>query len=118
MTFGERIAEARKEKQLTQKKLAEIMGVSPMRINHYENNNREPDIESIKKLSDILDINPDWLIGLSEHKKRLTVSRDELNNMLKNPRRSELLEAIAKMSDVEFDRFYKAFFALFGESNN
>jgi len=68
MTFGERMSIARQEKKLTQKALAGILNVSPMRISHYENDNREPDIENIKKISKILEVSPDWLLGLSDKK--------------------------------------------------
>lgn len=39
-----------------------------MRISHYENDNREPNIESIKKISKALEVSPDWLIGIVDKK--------------------------------------------------
>lgn len=75
MTFGERMAEARKEKGLTQKELAHKLNVSPMRISHYESDNREPDISTIKKISSALEVRPDWLLGLSD--KKITANNDD-----------------------------------------
>ena len=112
MAFGERMAEARKGKELTQKKLAALLGVSPMRISHYESNNREPDIESIKKISAVLEVSPNWLLGLATIKKPVTSKDDGLNE---NPKIKELHELIKTMSPPELDRFYQTAFLLFGE---
>ena len=90
MTFGERMSEARKNKQLTQKRLAEILGVSPMRISHYESNSREPDIENIKKISHVLEVSPDWLIGTT---KEPTIIDGGL--------KAEILKIFASMSPEE-----------------
>lgn len=62
------MTEARKNKKLTQKALAELINLSPMRISHYESDNRQPDIEVIKKISKALEVSPDWLIGIVDKK--------------------------------------------------
>lgn len=56
MTVGERIRQIRKEKALTQKKLAEISGVSENAIKQYENNKRTPRLEQLNKIADALGV--------------------------------------------------------------
>lgn len=63
MTFGERIIEARKKLHLNQKQLAEILEITPTRLNYWENNKREPDIAMIKSLAKALEVSADYLIG-------------------------------------------------------
>lgn len=56
MTIGEKIRKARKSKGLTQKELAEISGLSEISIRKYENGDRHPKSDQLKKISSALDI--------------------------------------------------------------
>lgn len=62
-TFGKRLVYARNEKGYSQKQLAELMGITPTRLNYWEKDKREPDIPMLKKLSEILEVDSDFLIG-------------------------------------------------------
>lgn len=52
--LGDRIKELRNEKGITQQQLADLLTVAKSTIGMWENNKREPDIETIKKIADIL----------------------------------------------------------------
>ena len=56
MTIGENIKRVRKEKGLTQKQLAEILGVTQQMIGSYENSDREPKLNSLSKIAKALDV--------------------------------------------------------------
>lgn len=58
----------REESGLTQKALAERLGVSQQSINKYENHNIEPDIASLIAMADCFDVSVDYLIGRSEER--------------------------------------------------
>ncbi len=51
--LGERIKEFRTKSNLTQKQLADKIGVAKATIGMWENNNREPDIKVLMKLADV-----------------------------------------------------------------
>lgn len=55
MTIGERIKELRIKKGLTQKQLANQTGLSEISIRKYESDERRPKIETIRKISSVLD---------------------------------------------------------------
>lgn len=55
MGIGENIKKLRNKKGLTQKELAEIMGVTSITIQNYESNRREPKVEMLKRIADVLD---------------------------------------------------------------
>lgn len=57
-----RIAEERKNKDLSQAQLAEILGVSQQTISKYENGSREPDNATLLKLSKIFNVPTDYLL--------------------------------------------------------
>lgn len=56
INLGKRIKEFRKIRGLTQKQLAEKLGVTTITIQNYENNRREPNIKTLNKIIDVLGI--------------------------------------------------------------
>ena len=62
MTTGERIAKARKHKNLTQEKLAEILGISPQAVSSWERDEYLPDTKNLIALADALDVTLDSLL--------------------------------------------------------
>lgn len=60
--LGEKIKLYREKKNMTQSEIAEILGVKPATISKYEYGALEPNIESIKKLSEIFGITIDELL--------------------------------------------------------
>jgi len=53
----------RKEKSISQQKLADAIGMSQQSINQYENHDTEPDILTLCKLADYFETTVDYLIG-------------------------------------------------------
>lgn len=62
-TLGQRIAEMRKAKGLTQEYLAEKMGVSSQAVSKWENDLSCPDIMSLPLLAQQLDVSTDALLS-------------------------------------------------------
>lgn len=62
MSFGSKIVDARKNLGMTQRALADAIGVSATRLNYWEKDKRQPDVEMIKKLAHVLDVSGDYLI--------------------------------------------------------
>lgn len=63
--FAERLKELRKEKNMTQVQLAEALGVSKGTIAMWEIGKREPNFETLNRLSDIFDKRIDYILGYS-----------------------------------------------------
>ena len=66
LTFGEKIKEARKTQNLTQKQLAELIGAAHNSISDWENNKNKPDPDTIELLCGALKITPNYLLKSSE----------------------------------------------------
>ena len=62
MTTGERIMKARKNRNLTQEKLAENLGVSPQAVSSWERDEYLPDTKNLTALADALDVTLDSLL--------------------------------------------------------
>lgn len=58
-----RIAELRKERNLTQQELALIIGVTPNAVSSWENENQKPDYGSLKKMAFFFNCSTDYLLG-------------------------------------------------------
>lgn len=67
MDFSERLKTIRKIKGLTQKELAEKVGVERATIAGYETNRSNPNFEILIKISKVLNISSDYLIGKDDH---------------------------------------------------
>lgn len=65
-TFGEKIIEARERQNLTQKALAEMLDITPTRLNYWEKDKREPNIAMIKQIAAALNISISELLELGE----------------------------------------------------
>ena len=59
----------RKERGLTQLKVAMDLNISREALSHYENDMREPSIELLKKMSEYFNVSIDFLIYGSEYGK-------------------------------------------------
>lgn len=56
----------RKEYDLSQRELAEILNISQQSINKYETRNVQPDIEILKKMADYFHTTIDYIVGREE----------------------------------------------------
>ena len=63
--FNENLRYAREQKGLSQKDVAEKIGVAKSTYSLYESGNREPNVQTIKKISDVLNVSADDLLGIN-----------------------------------------------------
>jgi transcriptional regulator with XRE-family HTH domain len=61
--IGDKLKEARTRRLLTQEELAEKAGVSPTTVVNVERNQQEPHFRTIRKLAEVLDVDPTTLLG-------------------------------------------------------
>ena len=79
LKLHENIKIFRKEKGLTQEKLAEALGVTVGAVSKWENGNNTPDIIMLGILADFFDVSVDVLIGYDMSSKRVTDIVDRIN---------------------------------------
>ncbi len=61
--FGERLKALREERELSQRELAEIIGISKGAVYYYESDGRAPDIVTLEKISVCFNVSTDYLLG-------------------------------------------------------
>jgi transcriptional regulator with XRE-family HTH domain len=72
MKYGNRIAQLRDEKRLTQEELAQKVGINRAALSHYENNRREPDYETLQRIATFFHVSIDYLMGGVQDTSKIT----------------------------------------------
>lgn len=76
-SLGLRIRELRKSKNLTQERLAELVGIGTANISYIETGRFAPSIETLAKLSEVFGVSP-YELYMFEHLKPVDELRKEL----------------------------------------
>lgn len=79
-TLGIMISTLRKEKGMTQLELAEKMGVTDKAVSKWERNLSCPDVNSIPKLAEILEISVEDLLNAQKRENESNGKVDEIVN--------------------------------------
>ena len=66
-----RLVQLRNERHLTQKQVAEGIGLTTIAIQNYESGRRKPAYDVLIALADYFDVSLDYLVGRSSSPKRL-----------------------------------------------
>jgi transcriptional regulator with XRE-family HTH domain len=69
-SFAERLPLLRKSKKITQKQLAEALGINTRTIQYYESGDKRPDFDGLIRLADYFDVSIDYLVGRSDDPRR------------------------------------------------
>lgn len=69
-TFGEKIKDLRKEKNVTQKEMAQALSVTVSTLSHWECDYQEPSFKDLAALAEYFDISTDYLLGVTEDDER------------------------------------------------
>ncbi len=127
MTIAEKIKKLRKERKLTQMQLANKVGIGVASIQRYERNELQPNIDTLGKIADALDVAMIEIIGLgkllngdkniskidkkviSEFKKSPPKNYLYSPSELENNNKEEMLHSIkeiSKLSDISIKETY------------
>lgn len=104
-TLGQRIKYFRKKMGISQAKLAAAAGIKSSTLGCYESGWREPCVETIKKLSQALNITGDTLLGLEPFPDLVAQNRDEYTLLhlfrgMNESGRKRALENVQDLSEV------------------
>lgn len=79
--MGKRLRLLREKSGLSQKFVAEQIGVKNNTLSGYESGNREPDSETLTKLADYYKVSTDYLHGRSDNIKGLTAENNNYHSL-------------------------------------
>ena len=112
MQFKDILKQLRKSNKLTQKELAENIGVSEITIRSYESGRRLPNSETLVKLVNYFNVSGAYLRGETEEKERMIWDDQEIMQVIHEeiPEQlssfsAELLKQSDKNQKLMFDLF-------------
>ena len=102
MDFGNKLKELREESCLTQKQMAEILGVAKSNISKYESNTIEPSMDTLKKISTHFGISLDILLGTEDltESKNLNINQKDIPTITVGKQLKQLRNELGK-SQIE-----------------
>lgn len=68
MTLNENIKQLRLARNLSQVDLAKALGVTKQSVSNWENNNIQPSIDMLIRISGFFAVSTDYILGLEERK--------------------------------------------------
>lgn len=104
--FGTHIAKLRKEKHLTQTELANSIGISRSALSLYEIEKREPDIDTLNKLAEVLNTSVDYILGNSTRSTTVAANPKEDISVLAHGFQERIVSLLTekKMTTEDFEK--------------
>lgn len=98
---GNRIKEIRKSKGLSQREVAKKLKMAFSTYSNYENNNREPNFETLKKIANVLDVSIAQLVNDE------AIADEEISLFQKMKNYLDELDFSLEQdeTDIEYDRY-------------
>lgn len=86
--LGEKLKKYRENKKMTQAEIAQALGIKSATVSKYESGILEPNIEALKKLSELFEVTIDEL--LNDEQDRFDISKINLLNILSEQKEMKL----------------------------
>ncbi|WP_434565126.1 helix-turn-helix domain-containing protein [Thermoanaerobacterium thermosaccharolyticum] len=97
-TFKDRLKQLRNEKNLTQEELAKYIGTTRATLASWETGRREPDMETLRKLSDYFNVTLDWLMGNTDIRNQAGEITDAVSD---DPELAEFWNDLKQREDLK-----------------
>ena len=98
--LGDKIKLYRENKKMTQNEIANILDVSPATVSKYESGALEPNIESLKRLSELFEVSIDEL--LNDEEDKFDISKVNVLDVLKEQKEMKLKGNLYHQTQVSF----------------
>lgn len=98
MSFGDILAELRKDNNMLQKDLAEYLDVSVSTVSNYETDAHFPDILTLLKIADLFDVPTDYLLCRTRLRLRLSDFNKEVKE---NATVGDILNGMLSLDDED-----------------
>lgn len=112
-TFGDRLKELRKNKNLTQSELAEIFHLTRTQISTYENDQASPSIEVIISYCSFFEVSADYLLGINNDHENSSLEYEVINQISKTIKRLNLEQRKKYLNNL---KLYAIFLERYKES--
>lgn len=111
-TIGQKIKTGRMSRNMTQADLAKALGVSPSAVGMWEQDRREPDLDTFEALADVFNVPMSYFVTDEENHegngKYTKKDYDRLEALHQNPRLGLLFDRVKDLDeeDIQFMEKY------------
>lgn len=103
MGFGEIIVSLRKRNNINQKQLGDVLGVSSGAIGMWENNKRQPDFDTLKKIALYFKVTTDYILDMPQNIIREENSDISQINIEMDEKSNNLISAFLQLNEDNKD---------------
>lgn len=93
-TFSSTLSHLRKEKGLSQRKVAADLNISQALLSHYENGAREPGLNFVCRACEYFEVSADYMLGRVEEEMCLAVNKKTIDDLVS--KMHEIIECAEK----------------------
>lgn len=111
MEIGNVIAKLRVSNGLNQREFAKKLEVSNGAVAMWETNKRQPDLEMVKKISNLFDVPTDYILGAGTFQNwdKLIENKEEIIKQISYSLKKMSSIVLSGMDDISFAKFVYAF---------
>lgn len=93
MSFGTTIRKLRRDKEMTQEQLAEMLSISAQAVSRWENDSAMPDISLVMPLCHLFEITADELLGIDSQNTELRIAefKKEMDSLYSQRKTDEMI---------------------------
>ncbi len=103
MGFGEIIVSLRKRNNINQKQLGDVLGVSSGAIGMWENNKRQPDFDTLKKIALYFKVTTDYILDMPQNIIKEEKSDISQINIEMDEKSNNLISAFLQLNEDNKD---------------
>lgn len=111
LSFGQRLADLRRERDYSQVQLARMLNIGQSTIAMYERDRRSPDNKTLERLADFFKVSVDYLLCLTNTRERPGTNQpalprakqEALNKLMKVMEDPKLSEIITRLPDLTLE---------------
>ncbi len=103
MGFGEIIVSLRKRININQKQLGDVLGVSSGAIGMWENNKRQPDFDTLKKIALYFKVTTDYILDMPQNIIKEEKSDISQINIEMDEKSNNLISAFLQLNEDNKD---------------
>ena len=98
-----RLKELREKRGIQQKYLSNVLQIAPNTLSQYENNKREPDYKTLKKIADYFEVSVDYILGNTDIEESQSYASNE--NIIFGQRLKQLRKS-HNLTQLEFAKIF------------
>lgn len=106
MSLGKRLKYEREKRNWSQKYVADKVGITNTVLSNYERDYRDPDTDTLRKLSDLYEVSSDYLLGRTDD-PAYSNDEEEFQTFIKDPELKRWFKELPQSDEEDLRKLRK-----------